>query len=99
MSEVECMANELVSIELIGGFENALKAIKNGKRVRRSGWNGKECFVELREHVITNALDKLGDLAIHVPTINSPSAIASWVPSITDLMSEDWEIVEKKGGF
>ena len=96
MSEVECMANELVSIELIGGFENALKAIKNGKRVRRSGWNGKECFVELCEHIITNQFGKFGDLVTHVPTVNSYSTMASWVPSITDLMSEDWEIVEKR---
>ena len=63
-------------------FGDAVNAMKNGKRVARSGWNGKGMFVFLEERAgyepyicMRNALGKMQP---------------GWVPSQPDILSEDW---------
>lgn len=86
--------NELKSLELIGGFENALKAIKEGKKVRRCGWNGKNLYVQLWnckfETFVSNP-QMLAIFSLSEETLITPN---SWVPSSSDLMALDWEIIE-----
>ncbi|NCX94942.1 MAG: DUF2829 domain-containing protein [Chitinophagia bacterium] len=66
-------------------FSAALVAIKEGKRVQRSGWNGKGQFVETGIFSIT----------IAVITTTTGTRVP-WVPSQSDLFAEDW--VEVKNG-
>lgn len=74
-------------------FGVALDALKHGYKVARKGWNGKGMYVftvELRINEMSlKFLDNKG-LVIKTPK----GELNNWVPSITDLFAEDWEIVE-----
>lgn len=83
-------------------FGEALKELKNNKKVARKGWNGKGQFVY---YVPANEYDSLTDVAKNsfgpVTRYNAYLAIktvqgivSTWVPSINDCLSEDWEVVE-----
>lgn len=66
-------------------FGDALQVLKNGGKVARNGWNGKGMFVFVN----------------HLTSISNPILLLSnvigefntWIPSITDLFAEDWEVV------
>lgn len=85
-------------------FGEALKALKAGKKVARKGWNGKGQFVY---YVPAGRYDALTDAAKSIAasdgkvTYNhymalktAQGAISTWVPSVTDCLAEDWEVVE-----
>lgn len=88
----------------IGNFEWALEALKQGKKVVRTGWNGKGMFVFLvagSEFEVNRApLDQfypVGTKVTYRPHLDLKAVdgtIGVWTPSSTDLLSEDWEIVE-----
>lgn len=63
-------------------FGEALEAIKQGKRVARSGWNGKGMYI--RYVPTTNSLNE------HLEIKNVKDTFDTWVPSISDLLAEDW---------
>jgi hypothetical protein len=73
-------------------FGEALENLKNGKKITREGWNGKGMYVFMAELRINELslkfLDNKG-LIIKTPT----GKFNNWVPSITDLLAEDWAIV------
>ena len=78
-------------------FGKALEALKEGKKVARKGWNGKGMFLFLvfPEKIITNA-----DVEIHsahesiaMRTVDS-SIVVGWLASQTDMLAEDWEIID-----
>ena len=88
-------------------FSEALDLLKQGKKLQRKGWNGKNQMVAMQkgypEGIPTNkntreAWDlKEGELFVVEPylqiqTVNKSHAM--WVPSINDLFAEDWEVVE-----
>lgn len=71
-------------------FENVLfKAKHNGSRIRRTGWNGKDQYVEAGQQQgnITEPF-----LVLH----NQQGGVVPWVPSQGDLYANDWEIMEDK---
>jgi hypothetical protein len=71
-------------------FGQAIEAVKEGKKVAREGWNGKGMYVQL--HCGTDF-----EWAIIEPFLvikNVKNSYNTWVPSISDLLSEDWELVE-----
>lgn len=79
-------------------FGLAIEAIKMGKRVRRCGWNGKGIFIELQT---PDAHSKMTHPYIYIDTTglqtNNPEALKDrvpWLASQTDMLSDDWEIVE-----
>lgn len=54
-------------------------------KIARKGWNGKGMYVEKRSiDVVNNPL-----LLLKTPT----GCFNTWIPSITDLFADDWEIV------
>lgn len=68
-----------------GTFSDALIALKAGRKVRRSGWNGKGMSVSL-----TVESEYLGGFfTMYLP--NGRPFI--WTPNTLDLLAEDWEIV------
>ena len=78
-------------------FGNALNALKQEHKVRRSGWNGKEIFIELQTPGINS---KMTSSYIYIDTTRlqttNPYALKSlvpWTPSQTDMLADDWEVV------
>ena len=69
-------------------FGEAIKAMKEGEKVQRSGWNGKGMFLELQ------APDEHSKMSL--PYIFMKTACNNnvpWLASQTDILSEDWQLV------
>lgn len=79
-------------------FGKAIEALKNGHKVARKGWNGKGIYLELQrpdEHskmtlpyiyIVTNGLV--------TDNPDAPKGVVPWLASQTDMLSDDWLIVE-----
>ena len=82
-------------------FGLAIEAAKKGHKIARVGWNGKGMFVyyvpeNYYETQTDVAKKELGELAKYNPYLaikNVNGTISTWVPSINDVLSEDWIIV------
>ena len=77
-------------------FGEALKTLKEGKKVARAGWNGKGQFVEKYGpysicHPENNELRTSAEF-LHLK--NAQDIYVPWVPSTGDLFAEDWEVVK-----
>lgn len=84
-------------------FSNALYELKAGKRVSRSGWNGKNMFIFLvpgstfyvnREPLLSilgegTSVNYHG----HVDMKTADGMIVPWLCSQTDLLAEDWGVL------
>ncbi len=85
-------------------FGLALNAIKAGKRIARSGWNGKGMFVYLvpasAYPAQTGAAkahfgdDALVPYSAYMAIKNVNDTVSTWVPSVNDCLATDWHIVE-----
>lgn len=91
-------------------FSDALKALKEGRKITRSGWNGKDMYVVAQTQTTkTKASDiwnphnkahaaKLGghiDVAPYCTLKTAQDTLAmGWIPSTGDLFAEDWVVVE-----
>jgi hypothetical protein len=89
-------------------FGDAVEILKKGARVARAGWNGKGMFLSLVKgrdtdyHVNSevfgtgndgNSQDQLPVLdAIYMKTADNK--LVPWLASQTDVLAEDWQIVE-----
>ena len=69
-------------------FGDALVALKAGKKVARAGWNGKDMYLELQTPD-ENSKMTLPYLYIEYPW----GDCCPWLPSQTDIMAEDWILV------
>lgn len=84
-------------------FSQALEEIKAGKKVARSGWNGKNMFVFLvpGSRFTVNRAPLLGiypegteiDYHAHVDMRTATGQIVPWLVSQTDLLADDWDVV------
>lgn len=78
-------------------FGDAIRAMKDGKKVAREGWNGKGMFVFLvcPTEIKTDA--NVGFYSVHqsiaMRTVDS-SIVIGWLASQVDMLAEDWVIVE-----
>ena len=85
-------------------FGVALHAMRDGKRVAREGWNGKEMFIFLVDgstfKVNRPPLNKFYEEGTEVnyhPHVDMKTAdgnIVPWLCSQTDMLAEDWLIIE-----
>lgn len=82
-------------------FGKALQALKEGKRVAREGWNGKNQYIELATNVSYKNPDGLiinvnhnamGNKAIAF--VGTSGVQLGWLASQSDMLSEDWKVVE-----
>lgn len=76
------------------GFDNALKLLKAGLRIARTGWNGKGMWLELQR---PDAHSKMTlpyvFLSYPADAVNTPGARVPWLASQTDMLAEDWVVV------
>lgn len=84
-------------------FGLAVEAMKKGEKLERAGWNGKGLFVYLvpgnsypaqtgaaKSYFGENGMVAYNDyLAIK----NVNDTVSTWVPSINDVLADDWSIV------
>lgn len=82
-------------------FGMALDAMKAGKRVARSGWNGKGMYVfgigmpgSGDYWTYTNGKNDNYPLNPLLGIKNVNDTVSTWVPSVNDCLSNDWYIVE-----
>jgi hypothetical protein len=90
-------------------FGQAIEALKEGKKVSRSGWNGKGMFLiycpgtpdcQLRE----NSPYRLAgfDVVTINPHIDMKTATGEmqpgWLASQTDMLADDWGVVDNETG-
>ncbi len=86
----------------IGSFGWAIEAMKAGEKVCRSGWNGKEMYVFLVAGSTFNVnRPPLNDMfpegteityRPHMDIRTADGSIATWTPSSSDILAEDWKI-------
>lgn len=82
-------------------FGKAIQRLKNGMRVQREGWNGKNQYIELATNIsyknvkgeIINAEhEAIGNKAIAF--VGTSGVQLGWLASQADMLAEDWRIVE-----
>ena len=84
-------------------FGDAIKELKLGKRLQRTGWNGKGLFIYLvpaasypvqtgaaKEHFGEGAMVPY---AAYLALKNVDETVSTWAPSINDTLAEDWQVV------
>lgn len=67
-------------------FSGALRSLTDGRRVARSGWNGRGMWIFLVQPTHPG----------HLPYLAMSTAtgdIVPWLASQTDLLAQDWEIL------
>ena len=82
-------------------FSLAIEAMKQGKKVSRSGWNGKKQYIELATRisyvnsageVVNCEHDAIGNKAIAF--VGTSGVQMGWLASQADMLAEDWAIAE-----
>jgi hypothetical protein len=74
------------AIELNMSFSKALQNIKQGQRVTREGWNGKDMYIELQTPDEGN---KMTLPYIYMSTVGGD--LVPWLASQTDILAMDWK--------
>ena len=78
-------------------FGRAIQLLKEGKRVARKGWNGKNQYIELAERI--SYINAIGEIINdgHVDIGNKVIAFVGtsgvqlgWLASQADMLAEDW---------
>lgn len=92
------------------GFDVAIRAIKNGLKVQRQGWNGKGMFIayspgakDLPAEKFWNPHNKdfansQGGTADVLPCITMKTAdnkiLMGWLASQSDMLADDWQLAQ-----
>ena len=83
-------------------FGKAIQYLKEGKRLQRQGWNGKNQYIELATNIgyknanneTINAEHKaIGNKAIAF--VGTSGVQLGWLASQADMLAEDWKIVKE----
>jgi hypothetical protein len=69
-------------------FGGALSALRSGRKVQRSGWNGKGMWLALQ---VPDANSKMGLPYIYLKTVDGK--LVPWNPNNIDLLAEDWSVL------
>ncbi len=93
-------------------FSEALQALKDGYRVQRSGWNGKNMWIALGSGNAELPADKFWNphSKAHAESNGGSATVDSyfimktaqdtiqmgWVPSQADMLAEDWVVIENE---
>ena len=85
-------------------FGEAIELLKQGKKVARSGWNGKGMFVFLVPGSVfkVNRAPLLGiypegteiTYHAHIDMKTADNQIVPWLASQTDVLAEDWVVLD-----
>jgi hypothetical protein len=76
-------------------FGEALVELKAGGKVARRGWNGKGMWLEMQRPDTFSKMT-LPYVYLNYPddAANTPGARVPWLASQTDMLAEDWGVVE-----
>lgn len=83
-------------------FGKAIQYLKEGKRLQRQGWNGKNQYIELATNIsykntnnetINAEHQAIGNKAIAF--VGTSGVQLGWLASQADMLAEDWKIVEE----
>jgi hypothetical protein len=66
----------------------AVEQLRSGKRVARSGWNGKEMYLKLQ---VPDDGSKMTLPYVYIRTVQSD--LVPWLCSQSDLLAKDWQVV------
>lgn len=84
------------------GFDEAIKYLKRGMKVKRKGWNGKDQYIELATNVSFKTPNDEVINVDHIDMCNKAIAFhgtsgvqLGWLASQSDMLSEDWIFVEE----
>jgi len=81
-------------------FGTAIDCARQGKKIRRSGWNGKGQYVELatcisyknaQGEIVNCRHDAIGNRAFAF--VGTSGVQIGWLASQADMLADDWEIV------
>jgi len=79
-------------------FGAAIDYLKHGYKVARKGWNGKGIFLVLQvpdEHSkMTASYIYIDSLGLVTTNPDAPKVRVPWLASQTDMLAEDWMVVE-----
>lgn len=79
-------------------FGKALEELKMGNKVARKGWNGKGIFIELQRpdefSKMTHPYIYIDTTGLQTDNESAPKDRVPWLASQTDMLSEDWYVVE-----
>ena len=82
-------------------FGDAIKALKEGKKVARKGWNGKNQYIQLASNisymspdgaVVNCDHDAIGNQAIAF--VGTSGVQMGWLASQADMLADDWVFVD-----
>ena len=83
-------------------FGEAIENARNGKKIRRSGWNGKNQYIELATNisymnpageVVNVNHDSIGNAAFAF--VGTSGVQLGWLASQADMLADDWQTVEE----
>ena len=84
-------------VQYVKEIDLALTELKNGNRVKRKGWNGDGIFLVLQ---VPDKNSKMTQPYIYIDTLglktnnpNAPKGRVPWLASQTDMLAEDWEVI------
>jgi len=81
-------------------FGKAIEAVKDGARISRSGWNGKNQYVELATcisyknaagEIVNVDHDAIGNNALAF--VGTSGVQLGWLASQADMLADDWKII------
>ena len=82
-------------------FGKAINLLKEGKKLKRKGWNGKNQYIELATNISYKNVDgkiininhkTMGNKAIAF--IGTSGVQIGWLASQSDMLSDDWELID-----
>ncbi len=81
-------------------FGEAIEAARNGLRIKRNGWNGKNQYVEMATNIsYKNANGEIVNVDHYAigskafAFVGTSGVQLGWLASQADMLAEDWEIV------
>jgi len=75
-------------------FSDALMLLKDGNRLCRKNWNGKNMYIFIiKNWTYTNEIDDNYENLPFIAMKTFDEKIVPWLASQTDILSNDWEIV------
>ena len=77
-------------------FGLALEALKKGEYIARTGWNGKGMYLFLAHGEDIQKCVGIPDKCVDVVCMKTAqnTVVFGWLASQSDMLAEDWEIVE-----
>jgi len=75
-------------------FGEALHELQCGRKVAREGWNGKGIFIGLQVSDVNSKMTSpytfIDTTGLQTDNEAAPKSLVPWLPSMTDMLAQDW---------